>query len=349
MDADLVVVGAGVAGVSAALLAAEMGASVAVIEASERVGGYAAQFCCKATDSCAFCSVCTANEIINKAPDARLIQPFLKSKVTSVSANDGWFSLPISGGTAPWILRARAIILATGYEQFDLLRQAKSATAFQVHPNIVSALEIEKSLRTKGVVVRPSDSLSPQKIAFIQCVGSRSRRWGSPECSRVCCPYAIRIARRIKWENPASQITIFHIDIQAIRKIAFNVCEEFAKELRFIRGIPSEVSPVSENLLRLKYEETETGAVKTEEFDLVIPSTGIIPRSDSIEVSEVFGVKRDSAGFFLSRAPFLPHQTDREGIFLAGACTGPKDIRDSISSGRAAALAALEWIDKVSR
>jgi len=347
MDADLVVVGAGVAGVSAALLAAEMGASVAVIEASERVGGYAAQFCCKATDSCAFCSVCTANELIDNALQNRLIQTHLRSRVTSVSHNNGWFSLSVSGKSGSQTVRARSVILATGYEPFDV--KAKSATAFQAHPNIVGALEIEKSLRTSGAVLRPSDAASPQKVAFIQCVGSRSRRFGSPECSRVCCPYAIRLARRIKWENPASQITIFHIDIQAIRKIAFNVCEEFAKELRFIRGIPSEVSPVSENLLRLKYEETETGAVKTEEFDLVIPSTGIIPRSDSIEVSEVFGVKRDSAGFFLSRAPFLPHQTDREGIFLAGACTGPKDIRDSISSGRAAALAALEWIDKVSR
>lgn len=318
MNTDLAVVGGGVAGISASVVAAEMGASVAVIEASDKVGGYAAQFCCKATDSCAFCSVCTANELIDNALQNRLIRAHLQSKVASVSRDNGGFSLSILGKSGSTTMRARAIIIATGYEPFDV--KAKGTTSFQLHPNIVSALEIEKSLRTKGVVVRPSDSLSPQKIAFIQCVGSRSRRWGSPECSRVCCPYAIRIARRIKWENPASQITIFHIDIQAIRKIAFNACKEFAKELRFIRGIPSEVSPVSENLLRLKYEETGTGAVKTEEFDLVIPSTGISPRSDSIEVSDIFGVKRDSAGFFLSRAPSLPHQSNREGIFLAGAC-----------------------------
>jgi heterodisulfide reductase subunit A len=347
MDTDLAVVGAGIAGISASLFAAGMGVSVALIEADEKLGGHAAQFCCKATDSCAFCSVCTASELINGALQNRLIRAHLQSKVASVSLDNGGFSLSVLGKSMSTIIRARAIIIATGYEPFD--PKARSATSFQVHPNIVSAFEIEKSLRTKGAVVRPSDSLSPQKIAFIQCVGSRSRRWGSPECSRVCCPYALRLARRIKWENPASQITVFHMDIQAIRKIAVNTYEEFAKELRFIRGIPSEVAPVSENLLRLKYEETESGAVKTEEFDLVIPSTGIIPRSDSAEVSEVFGVKRDSAGFFLSRAPLLPHHSSREGVFLAGASAGPKDIRDSISSGRAAALATLEWIEKVSR
>jgi heterodisulfide reductase subunit A len=347
MNTDLAVVGAGIAGISASLVAQEMGGSVTIVEADKKLGGHAAQFCCKATDSCAFCSVCTASELINKALQNRHISLLLESKVTSVSADDGWFSLSVSGRSASRIVRARAIILATGYEPFD--PKARSATSFQVHPNIVSAFEIEKSLRMKGAVVRPSDSQSPQKIAFIQCVGSRSRRWGSPECSRVCCPYALRLARRIKWENPASQITIFHMDIQAIRKIAVNTYEEFAKELKFIRGIPSEVAPVSRNLLRVKYEETTSGAVVSEEFDLIIPSTGIIPRSDSAEVSEVFGVKRDSAGFFLSRASSLPHHSSRKGVFLAGASAGPKDIRDSVSSGRAAASAALEWIEKVSR
>jgi heterodisulfide reductase subunit A len=347
MDTDLVVVGGGVAGISASLVAQELGASVTLVEADEKLGGYAARFCCKATDSCAFCSVCTANELIDNALQKRLIRVLLQSKVFSISRDNGRFSLSVLGKSGSQTVHAGSIIVATGYEQFDL--KARSATSFQIHPNIVSALEIEKSLRTKGAVLRPSDSTSPQKVAFIQCVGSRSRRWGSPECSRVCCPYAVRLARRIKWENPASQITIFHMDIQAIKKIAFNASEEFAKELRFIRGIPSEVSPASENLLRLKYEETGSGAVKTEEFDLVVPSTGITPRSDSTEVSQIFGIERDSTGFFPSRTLLLPHQSDKEGIFLAGACTGPKDIRDSISSGRAAALAALEWIEKVSR
>ncbi len=341
MEAPLLVVGGGVAGLSAALTAAKAGTPVIVVEREARPGGFAAQFCCKATDSCAYCGACIADEILREVGESEKVQLHLGTTVDSVASSPAGFKAKLSGSGGE--IDAGAVILATGFEPFDPKAQ-RSATALAEHPDIVSAIDIERMLREQGQVVRPSDGKAPERVAFIQCVGSRSRRFGSPECSRVCCPYAIRIARRIKWQQPDCEVAVFHMDLQGIRKIAVDMYGQFAGEIDFIRGIPAEAVPGPNGGVALKYELTNTGQIKRSEYDIVILSVGISPRLDTEAVGASFAVGRDSMGFFKSRSPLEPCISGTEGVFLAGACSGPKDIRDSIAQGRAAAHAALNWI-----
>ncbi len=340
MGRQLLILGGGAAGLGAAQSAAAAGTPVTLIEREDKLGGYAARFCCKATDTCAFCSACIADETLREVRESPSVDIRLNTKIESVAKQNGGFTAKLSSGED---IDVSAIIVATGFEPFDPLA-SRSATALCDHPGIVSAVDIEDMLRRKGEVLNPLTQAPPEKVAFIQCVGSRSRRFGSPECSRVCCPYAIRIARRLKWRRPDCEIALFHMDLQGVRKVALDMYGRFADEIEFIRGIPAEAMKGSKGELVLKYEETGSGRIERRQFDLVVLSVGIAPRGDAGDVSGLFGLERDATGFLKSSSALVPHVSGADGVFLAGACTGPKDIKESVAQGRAAALAALNWI-----
>jgi heterodisulfide reductase subunit A len=340
MDRQLLVLGGGVAGLSASQSAAAAGMPVVLVEKEKKLGGFAAQFCCKATDTCAYCSACIADETLREVSENPSINVHLGTSLESVVRQNGGFTAKLSSGKK---IEASAVIVACGFEPFDPLA-ARSATALCDHPGIMSAIEVESMLREKGGILNPLTQAPPGKVAFIQCVGSRSRRFGSPECSRVCCPYAIRIARRLKWRRPDCEIALFHMDLQGIRKVALDMYGQFANEIEFIRSIPAEALKGPKGELLLKYEDSGSGRIVKREFDLVVLSVGIAPRSDAGLLCELLGVKRNAVGFLESPSMSEPHISDAEGVFLAGACTGPKDIKESAAQGRAAALAALNWI-----
>jgi heterodisulfide reductase subunit A len=342
MEVPLLVLGGGVAGLSAALSAAQSKTPVVLVEKKGQLGGFAAQFCCKATDTCAYCGACIADEILRDVRENSLIEVNLDAHLESVAKTAGGFNVAISQNSDMKEIAVSGIIVATGFKPFDS-KEHRAATALAPLPDIISAIEIEKMLREGGRILC-SDGTTPRKVAFIQCVGSRSRRFGSAECSRVCCPYAIRIARRLKHQQPDCEITLFHMDLQGIRKVAFDMYEQLAGELKFVRGIPAEAVAGPSGKVVLKYEETPSGQIKRDEYDIVVLSVGIGPNPDTEGLAATFGLQRDTLGFLKPASVLQPAFSGAEGVFLAGACTGPKDIRDSIAQGRAAAHAALDWL-----
>jgi heterodisulfide reductase subunit A len=344
MEMPLLVLGGGVAGLSAAISAAQSKTPVILVEKKGQLGGFAAQFCCKATDACAYCGACIADEILREAQENSLIDIHLDTQLDSIEKNADGFNATVSRNGDIKELAVSAIVVATGFEPFDS-KAHRTATAIPPLPDIVSAVDIESMLREEGQVLR-SDGSSPRSVAFIQCVGSRSRRFGSSECSRVCCPYAIRIARRLKHQQQDCEITLFHMDLQGIRKIALDMYGQFGSEINFIRGIPSEATADSSGGVGLKYELTDTGEIKKDKYDLVVLSVGIAAGQDNETLAEMLGLERDANGFLKPVSHLKPCLSTIEGIFLAGTCSGPKNIRDSVATGRAAAHAALGWIQR---
>ena len=342
MRKQLLILGGGAAGLGAAQAATSAGMPVIIVEEKDSLGGFAAQFCCKATDTCAYCSACIADETLRDVRENPSIDTRLGTTVASITRQNDSFAVKLSSGDD---IEVSAVIVASGFKPFDALA-ARSATALCDHPGIMSAIDVENMLRQNGEILNPLTQAPPGKVAFIQCVGSRSRRFGSPECSRVCCPYAIRIARRLKWRSPECEIAIFHMDLQGIRKVACDMYGEFADEIEFIRGIPAEASKGARGELLLKYEETGSGRIEKREFDLAVLSVGIAPRTDANNLSELLGLEQDLTGFFKPLSELRPQDSGVEGVFLAGACTGPKDIKESVAQGRAAALAATDWIQR---
>jgi len=243
-------------------------------------------------------------------------------------------------------LNVGAVLLALGFDEFDA--NLKPEYGYGRFKNVITSIEFERILSASGPyeghVFRPSDSRIPEKIAFIQCVGSRDENTNK-YCSSVCCMYATKEAVIAK-EHADQEVepTIFFMDIRAYGK-DFDKYITRAKEeygVRFVRSRVSNVEEVPETKnLRIKYEDEE-GKLVEEEFDLVVLSVGLSPPKNVKELASTVGIELNEYGF-CQTDEFEPLKTSRDGIYVCGAFQGPKDIPESVmqASGATAEASSL--------
>jgi heterodisulfide reductase subunit A len=231
-----------------------------------------------------------------------------------------------------------AIIAASGFDVFDA--RGKGLLGYGNYSNVITGLEMEERLWREDTILLPSRGTPPQDVAFIQCVGSRDEHIGNGYCSGVCCKYAIRLARVLHYQNPGIRITIFYMDLQTGGKDFGDFYEQGKEEIRFIQGIPVRISEASSDELLLKYEDLARGKVVEERHELVVLSVGIIPRRDAKTLASTLGINLGKFGFFQARDGRNTTASNREGIFIAGCCQGPKDIPQSMTHGALAATRA---------
>jgi len=239
-----------------------------------------------------------------------------------------------------WELDVGTIIVATGFEVFNA--REVGSLGYGRYPNVLTGLDLERIFAHKGSLELPSNGKEAKKVAFVQCVGSRNENHGY--CSQVCCKYAMRFARLIKYQNPDAEVTIFYIDLQTAGKGFAQFYEECRESIRFIRGVPVEILEGSSDGLKLRFEDISEGKVERETFDLVVLSIGMVPRKDSWDLARVLGINLGDYGFFGTRSLIDSNKTNVDGVFLAGTCQGPKDIPDSIAHGISAAEKARELL-----
>jgi len=199
-----------------------------------------------------------------------------------------------------------------------------------------------------GEILRASDKKHPQKIAWIQCVGSRqvNPTGGNSYCSAVCCTYSQKQVILTKEHNPEAECTVFHNDIRAHGK-DFERFYQRAEGLPGIRFIRSYVSigreiPESKNVT-IRYSTPDDG-VKEEEFDLVVLSVGLNPPADAQALAATFGIELNSHNF-CKISPANPMETTRPGIFLSGGFQGPIDIPESVFTASAAGSQVGQLLD----
>lgn len=241
-------------------------------------------------------------------------------------------------------LQVGTIVVATGAEVSDPTRFTNYG--YTRYPNVITSLEFERLINAGGPsggnLVRPSDMKIPKKVAFIQCVGSRSKK-GNPYCSNVCCMNTVKDSLLIKEHWPDVKIYVFYLDMRAFGK-GFEDLYRRAKEagVMFIRGLPAEVveDPKTHNLWVIG-ENTLQKEIYKVNLDLVILSVGIEPCKDSDAIQRLFTLSRTSDGFFMEAHPKLkPVDAPTGGVFLAGCAESPKDIKDSVTQASAAAARA---------
>jgi heterodisulfide reductase subunit A2 len=244
-----------------------------------------------------------------------------------------------------------AIILATGFKTFAPDRNP--SCGYGQYPNVYTSLEVERLINASGptggeVVLR--NGKQPTSVGIIHCIGSRdanTNRW----CSKVCCMYSLKLAHLIK-EHTGAHVFNFYIDMRTPGKGYEEFYDRLLDEgVHFIRGRVAEVSdwaihPSEEGKLVIRAEDTLAGFVRRIPVDMVVLSVGLEPQSDAQDVRRLFNISCSSEGWFLERHPKLaPVSTFTEGIYIAGACQGPKDIPDSVAQAGAAAAEALALID----
>jgi heterodisulfide reductase subunit A len=245
-----------------------------------------------------------------------------------------------------------AIILATGFQTYD--PTLHDTYHYRDSPNVVTSLEFERILSASGPyqghLVRPSDQQEPDKIAWIQCVGSRNTHAGDKGyCSSVCCTYAIKQCMVAK-EHSAHPLdtAIFYIDIRTHGK-DFEKFMNRAKQ-EGVRFIKSRINDIllgeKEGNLKIRYTD-EAGKTVHEEFNMAVLSVGLDIPQESITLAQKVGIELNHYSFVRTQS-FEPVRTSKPGVFVCGAFQGPKDIPETVmqASGAAAAASSLLSIER---
>ncbi len=375
-NGKVMVVGGGIAGLTAAWELSRQNIGVELVEKSCFLGGHSIGFTCKATDKCQQCGACSVEEMLANVVDEPLINVHLRTEVTGLQNGDGLtVSLtksdagPAGGGILRGFsknnrplyvvgqdagddipegavkitelgtearLEVDAVIVATGFTPFD--PSIKKTYGYGQWKNVITGLELERILRENKSLVRPSDGKAPQKIAFIQCVGSRDKGLGHLWCSQVCCPYAMRMASVIKHDNPEADITMFYIDIQNTGKEFPIFYEDVKSWLKFVRAIPVDIYQVEDERLKLMQLVEGQDAPAMEEFDLVVLAVGITPGADTPDIAKLFNIAVNEDGFLDGGSAATA------GVFVAGTAAGPGSIIDTMAGAQKTAYEAMKFL-----
>ena len=406
----VLVVGGGIAGLSAAYELARLNVDVDLVEKSNFLGGHAIQFCCKADDECQKCGACSVEKRLKEVIEEPRIKVSLRSELTGMNRN-GRFSYTLSlqplqidpkkctncgvclekcpaegaivrgysKNNVPFYAidqnhclyfidgscklcqdvcpekaitldqdnsqassEADAIVVATGFEAFDPL--TRSWYGYGIHKNVITGLDLERILRQKGEVLRPSDNNACEKIAFIQCVGSREPKLQHGFCSQVCCSYAMRMAQAISHRSPEIKATIFYMDIQNCGKDFPDFYMKCKENIGFVRLAPYDIFPGEEDRLILRYSDEKDVHLVDEAFDIVVLSIGIMPGLSNASLADLLKIDLDEYGFFACSDPLDGTPTSQKGVFLAGTAQAPKNIADSMAQAGQAAYRVAQYL-----
>jgi heterodisulfide reductase subunit A len=243
------------------------------------------------------------------------------------------------------------IILATGYDLFDARRIPQ--LGYGKLANVFTSLEFERLTNaagpTGGKVYLRDGVTVPKRVAIVHCVGSRDKNYNN-YCSAICCMQSLKFAH-LTQEKTGAEVFNFYIDMRTPAKAYDEFYQKVMKEgTHFIRGRVASVmntprTPEEQGQLIVQVEDTLVGKQRRIPVDMVILSAGLQARADSKEVAIKFGISCSADQWFIEKHPKLdPVATMTDGVLIAGACQGPKDIPASVAQGSAAAARVLSII-----
>ncbi|MBL0344053.1 FAD-dependent oxidoreductase [Candidatus Villigracilis affinis] len=344
----VLIIGGGPSGLESARCVAELGGEAILIEKRERLGGtpdrenYA-----KLTHHWRDASEAMA-DMAAAVTSNKNVEVKYQAEVKSMTGSAGNFTVEIEANGAAESLNVGAVIIATGFQHFDPGRATQYYNYYSF-PDVITLTDLEKMLK-EHKVVRPSNGEAPKKIAFIQCVGSRDRQIGNEYCSKVCCGIASKQAIELRQQLPDSKVMIFYIDMRMYgyweNEIYWPAQEKY--KVNYVKGVVSEVLQKGDKLL-MRGEDTTMSRPMEVTMDMVVLSVGMEPSAGTRAISQLLGVKQNQYGFIEAGGAggLDPVATSQEGIFVAGAASGPADLDDSIAKAGLAAARALASVRKV--
>jgi heterodisulfide reductase subunit A len=408
-DKSVLIIGGGVAGLSAATELADLGIHVELVEKSNFLGGHAIGYACKAIhNTCVKCGACMVEEKLQRAVSHPNINILTGSQVQSISKNNRFSAsirqeplyidpqkctncglcfdrCPIDGAilqsfsknnhpfyavnkekclyfkkqscsickdecpetafdldkkSSDYFIEADAVLIAIGFQPFNPKDKPYGYGRFK---NVVTGLELETMLKRSGRAIKPSDNKLPQKIAFIQCVGSRDVKLNHLWCSKICCGSALRTASLIKERQPETKITFFYIDVQTFGKDFEQFYRVAQEDVRMIRTIPGDFYETDDQRLKVNFVNNPTHETMEEFFDLVVLSVGITPCEDIGTMSWMFKIGPDEFGFLKGYHKEMP--LSKNGIFTAGTVQGPMSIPETIAGAGSAVWKITNYLN----
>ena len=276
------------------------------------------------TGKCGVCSkVCTANAIDYQAKDEYITEKY------------------------------GAIVVATGFNPISM--DKFDEYAYSQSKDVITSLELERLMNaagpTGGTLLRPSDGEHPHTIVLVQCVGSRCAACaekGKEYCSKICCMYTAKHAMLIRDKYPDTDVYVFYIDVRTPGKNFDEFYRRAVEEygVHYIKGMVGKVSPEG-GKLKVQASDLIAGKQLHIDADLVVLAAAIEPDKSARPLATMLTASMDTNDFFTEAHPKLrPVESPTAGVFLSGACQGPKDIPETVSQAGAAAAKVIGLLAK---
>jgi heterodisulfide reductase subunit A2 len=327
------VVGSGAAGMTAASVLARLGIQVTLFEREDKPGGHLRKWHALFPDRDSAKNLLSDLEAELECSGALLRTGIGVSQITPTKHR---FLLDTDGGNE-W----DAVILATGFRQFNAT--VKEEYGYGIYPRVITSSELEERMAGDGLVTEDGP---PASVAFVHCVGSRDAKVGNHYCSKVCCVTGVKQAIGIRERYPGCRVSNFYMDLRMYGSGYEELYREAQEKwgVSFIRGRVSEAAGNAAGAIQLKAEDTLLGRPVMMKADWLVLLTGMEPPDGTQELANRLGIKSGTAGFLAGNDRFLQQGTGREGIFMAGACTGPATLPESIAQGRAVAVLVSQYL-----
>ena len=244
-----------------------------------------------------------------------------------------------------------AIVVATGFNPIKL--DNYDEFAYSQSPDVVTSLEFERLMNaagpTGGTLLRPSDGQHPHTIVFVQCVGSRcDDSKGKPYCSKICCMYTAKHAMLCREKYPDTDVYVFYIDVRTPGKNFDEFYRRAVEEygVHYVKGMVGKVVPEN-GKLKVQASDLIGNQQLHIDADMVVLAAAIEPDKSARPLATMLTASMDTNDFFTEAHPKLrPVESPTAGIFLSGACQGPKDIPETVAQASAAAAKVIGLLNK---
>ena len=248
-----------------------------------------------------------------------------------------------------------AIVAATGFNPINI--EKYDEFAYSQSKDVITSLEFERLTNaagpTAGTLLRPSDGKHPHTIVFVQCVGSRESqpctKGGKEYCSKICCMYTAKHAMLTREKYPDTEVYVFYIDVRTPGK---NFDEFYRRAVEqygvhYVKGMVGKVTPQADGTLDVQASDLIDNKQLHINADLVVLAAAIEPDKSARPLATMLTASMDTNDFFTEAHPKLrPVESPTAGIFLSGACQGPKDIPETVAQASAAAAKVLGLLAK---
>jgi heterodisulfide reductase subunit A len=332
------ILGGGIAGMTAALEVADAGKTAYLIEKTDHLGGIVANV--DLTFPYFDSTQQVIRTVIERVRDHPNIKVFLNVVLNDIFGYIGNFQTTFAHGAEEIILEFGHIVVATGLKPFD--PSVISEYGYSRHPNVISSFQFEQILKRGRIVTNRGEE--PKNVVIIHCVGSRNPKYHE-YCSRTCCSTALKYSNQIRSALPHASIFHLYADMRSYGKGCEELYSETSrKNVLFLMFDQQNGLPVIRKGTREEYpnlvielDEKLTGERVLVPADLVILMVAMEAHEDAREVGHLTGTSMCGSSFFIEKHPKLdPVATTTDGVFIVGSCQAPKDIPNTVAQARAA-------------
>ena len=336
---DVAVIGAGIAGMEAATQLAQMGYEVLLVEKDGRTGGHVAKWD-RLFPFQRNAAHLTA-DMLKVTEHDKTLKILANTTVVDVQRDGQQFRIWLSDGQG---VTVSSILLTTGFSLFDARR--KEEYGYSIYDNVFTSAELEQMFASgKPVITRKGER--PQRVAFIHCVGSRDEKVNNRHCSKVCCATAVKQACEIRQMYPDTEVFCFYMDLRMFDRHfeTMYLDAQMQYGVTFIRGRLSEAAESIDGRVTIKAEDTLMGKMVKITVDMVVLMTGMEAAEGMDRLAGMLKIATGKDGFLNPVDEYLQGNLTREkGIFVAGTCTGPKTIPETLADARASAVMIDEYL-----